>query len=213
MIDEKIIRDSLDKILNRREFRKAPGKNPIANAIDRFLEAIWEWIKQLFQRYRPDWDLKFNQDFSNELVNVLKIILIAAGVIIAFFIIRFIVTKVYLPARMKRNKIPDANDYLDKPDEVLEKIKSFISQKEYTKALCFLFIAVLLELNKRSVIKIEKWKTNRIYIREIRQNAGEYLAPMLEFTIAFNRCCYGRREADEMSVNNWFEFFSRLREN
>lgn len=213
MIDEKIIRDNLNKILSRREFTQAPGENPVANAVRRFIDAFLEWVRQLFQRYNPDWNLHFNQEFNNELINVLKFLLIAAGVIIVFFIVRFIITKVYLPARMKRNKIPDACDYLDKPDEVLEKIGYYMTQREYTKALCFLFVAVLLELNKKAVIKIEKWKTNRLYIMEVRRNAGEYLAPMQEFSAVFNRCRYGGREADETAVNTWYEFFMKLREN
>jgi hypothetical protein len=213
MIDERIIRENLDKILSRREFRQTPSENPIANAIDRFIEATWEWIKKLFQRYNPDLDMSFNTEFSNELTNVLKFLLIAFGVVFVFFIVRLIVTRVYLPARMKKRGLPDVNNYIDRPDEVFEKIKSFVSQKEYTKALCFLFVAVLIELNRKTIIKVEKWKTNRIYIMEVRRNAGEYLAPMQEFNAVFNRCCYGGRKADEMVVNTWYEFFMKLREN
>jgi len=213
MIDEKIIRDNLDKILSRREFTQTSGENPVAGAFRRFIEATWEWIRKLFQKYNPNLDLQFGQEFNNSFINILKILLITAGAVFAFFVIRLIIIKIYLPARMKRAKIPDASDYLDRPDEVLENIRLYMAKKEYTKALCFLFVAVLLELNKKAIIKIEKWKTNRIYIMEVRRNAGEYLAPMQEFSSIFNRCRYGGREADEMAVNTWFEFFLKLREN
>ena len=117
-----------------------------------------------------------------------------------------------MPAKRKRSKLPNVIDYVERADEVLEKIQALIEQKEYTAALCFLFIAVLLEFNKKRIIKVEKWKTNRVYIREIKQNASEFLVQISEFSTIFNRCCYGGRVADETVINTWFEFFLKLRE-
>jgi hypothetical protein len=212
MIDEQVIRDNLNKILNSREFVQPPSESPLSNAIDRLLESIWEWIKQLFQRYLPERNLHIDPSFNNEFVGVLKFILIAVGVVLVFLIIRLIIKRVYMPAKRKKSKLPNVSDYVEREDEVIEKIQALIEQKEYTAALCFLFIAVLLEFNKKRIIKVEKWKTNRVYIREIKQNAGEFLAQMSEFSSIFNRCRYGGREADETVINTWFEFFLRLRE-
>lgn len=215
MINEQIIRDNLKNILERREFKHVPDKNPLADAINRLFQTIWEWVKQLFQRYRPKNGSEIEPDFfNNELINVLKFILITVGVVFLFFIIRILVIRVYMPAKMKKGKYPNANanDYLDKPEEILKKIQILMGQKEYTEALCFIFVAVLLEFHKKRIIRIEKWKTNKVYIREIRQNAGEFLSPMREYAVAFNKCCYGGRKADETAVDALFEFFLKLRE-
>jgi len=212
MIDEQIIRDNLNKILSSREFVQPSSENPFSNAIDGLLESIWEWIKQLFRRYLPERSLHIDPSFNNELVSVLKVILGAAGVFLVFLIIRLVIKRVYMPAKRKRSKLPNVIDYVERADEVLEKIQALIEQKEYTAALCFLFIAVLLEFNKKRIIKVEKWKTNRVYIREIKQNASEFLVQISEFSTIFNRCCYGGRVADETVINTWFEFFLKLRE-
>ncbi len=213
MINEQIIRDNLDKILNRREFSQAAPNNTVTDAINRLLESIWEWIKQLFQRYRPQRDIQFDaKAFGDELTGTIKFILILAGAVLLFFIIRYIVIRAYLPMKRKKSKFPEPHDYLEKPDEVLEKIRLFIEQREYKEALCFIFVAILLELNKKKIIRVEKWKTNRAYIREIGRNAHELLVSMREVTVIFNGCCYGARDVDETVVSTWYDFLFKLRE-
>jgi hypothetical protein len=212
-ISDKAIRDTLDEILKRREFNQTVTENPVNKAIKQMLNEIWEWIKRLFQRYGPKHNLQFDPDlFKTRVTNVLKIILIVAAVILLFFIIRLIVKRVYLPIKRRKSSVYDANEYLNRPDEVIIRIKELIGQKDYTAAFCFLFVAVLLELDKRKVLKIEKWKTNRMYIREIRQNSKDLFAKMSEFSASFNRCRYGGRIMDEEGFEAWYEFFLNIRE-
>ena len=70
-----------------------------------------------------------------------------------------------------------------------------------------LYVALLLELHQRKVLRIEKWKTNRAYLREIAANNPEILSHMKELTGVFNACCYGNKEIDEACMNIWFQFY------
>lgn len=212
-VSDQAIRDTLFEILKRREFNQTTEESPVNKALRQMIEGIWEWIKQLFQKYSPKRPLQFDPDtFNTELITVLKIVLIAAAAVFLFFIIRIIIKRVYIPIKRKKGSAYDANEYLEKPDEVLSRIKELMAQKEYTMAFCFLFVAVLLELDKKKILKIEKWKTNRMYIREIKQNAVEMFETMREFSASFNRCCYGGRKMDEDGIKTWYDFFISIRE-
>ncbi|HEY8420892.1 MAG TPA: DUF4129 domain-containing protein [Thermoclostridium sp.] len=212
-ISEQEIRDILDKILKRREFHYEGKQNPIVKLMDSIWEAIKEWIRQIFQYKQPDWKIRINTDFNNSVLQtVFKILLILMAAILMFLLASFIVKRVYLAGKIKKSQIPKVYDYLNKPDEVLQKYYGYMKDGEYSKALRYLFIALLLEFGKRKIIRIEKWKTNRMYIREIGLNDKNLVLPMQEFSALFNECCYGNRNVDETSVNKWFEFYARQKE-
>ncbi len=211
---EQMIRDKVDKILAGREFKTAGEGNPIADMIRRLWDSFREWIERILSRNRPtEREFQFNPDFFDSgFVNILKIVLIIAAVIIAFILLRIIVSRVYLARKSKKSRVPEAYDYLDNPDSAINRMKDLLDRKEYAEALRYLFIAVLLELNKRQIIVIEKWKTNRVYLREINSKNQHIAAKMKEFSFLFHACRYGDRMADELQINKWFDFYRGLKE-
>ena len=176
-------------------------------------EAIQEWVRQLLQYRQPDREIRINPDINNPVLQtVLKILLILIAAVLVFLLARLIIKKVYLTGKIRRLKTPEAYDYLTKPDEAIETYYGYMSAGEYPMALRFLFIALLLELDKRKIIKIEKWKTNRIYIRNRTQGQNPGLAYLQEFSTLFNACCYGNMDIDEASVDKWFKFYINQKE-
>jgi hypothetical protein len=70
----------------------------------------------------------------------------------------------------------------------------------------------LLKFHKSKIIYIEKWKTNRAYIREINAADNKLADQMYEFSLLFNACCYGGRAISENQINVWLDFFKSLEE-
>ncbi|HEY8500039.1 MAG TPA: DUF4129 domain-containing protein, partial [Clostridia bacterium] len=86
------------------------------------------------------------------------------------------------------------------------------AKKDYTNAFRYLFICVLLKFHKSKIIFIEKWKTNRAYIREIKAADSRLADQVNEFSLLFNACCYGGRAISENQINIWLDFFKSLEE-
>lgn len=209
---EQKIRETVDAILKRGEFQEASHEKPVTEMIQQIWESILEWIKGLFQN-RPRRDIQFRPDFFNENVQaILKVVLIGMALVLLFFLIRFAIKKLYLPHRTRKSKIPKAHDFLENPDFVLERMKELMAQRKFSESFRFLFIAVLLEFHKRKVVRIEKWKTNRIYVREIASNDREMANPMQELSMIFNACCYGNTAVDEACMDLWLSFYMKLTE-
>ncbi|HAA26211.1 MAG TPA: hypothetical protein DCE11_08895 [Ruminiclostridium sp.] len=210
----KIIKEKINKILSRREFQNPGKKNPLSDLINRLWESIKEWIYSiLFKDRLPRKEFGIKIDTVPVWVqNVLKILLIVAAVIVVFIITRAVIKRVYFKAGKKERRNPKAADFLDNPDLAFEKVKDLIEKKDYTNAFRYLFICVLLKFHKRRIIHIEKWKTNRAYIREINTADNKLAAQMNEFSLLFNACHYGGRAVSENQLNVWLDFFESLGE-
>lgn len=210
----KFIKEKINEILSRREFQKPNEKNPVSDMINRLWESIKEWIYSiLFKDGRPERTFSAEIDHIPDWAqNVLKILLIAVAVIIIFIVIRAVIRIIYFKAGTKEPSGPKAADFLDNPDLAFDKVKELIEKKDYTNAFRYLFICALLRFHKSKIIHIEKWKTNRAYIREIKEADNRLGDQMNEFSLLFNACCYGGRAVSEKQLNIWLDFFNSLEE-
>ncbi len=205
---EREIQKKVEEILNRKEFQQTGNKNPFADMIKQIWESILEWIQGLFKGRLPQRNFRYNPGQLNQsLETILKIVLIVLAAVLLFVLIRLIVRRIYLPGKSRKTKVPKVHEYLENPDLALEKMESLIQQGLFTEALRYLFVAVLLEFHQRKIIKVEKWKTNRIYLREIASSSPQLTAPMKELTAVFNACCYGNRTIDADCMNTWLQFY------
>jgi len=176
--------------------------------INQIWESILEWVRGLFKNRQPQRQSRFNPNqFSQNVELILKIALIVLAAVVLFIVIRLVIKRIYLPGKMKKSKIPKAHEFLENPESALEKMKSLMDKGLFNEAMRYLFVAVLLELHDRKIIKIEKWKTNRIYMREITASSPQLVPPMRELSAVFNGCCYGNRNIDEECMNTWLQFY------
>lgn len=206
--NEQKIRKTVEEILKRKEFQQTGDKNPIADMIKQIWESILEWIQGLFKDRRPQRQFRYNpEQFNQNVETILKIVLVVLAAILLFVLIRLVIRRIYLPGKARKTKIPKAHEYLENPDLAMDRMNSLIEQGLYTEALRFLFVAVLLEFHQQKILKVEKWKTNRIYLREITNNSPRLASPMKELSAVFNACCYGNRTIDAECMNTWLEFY------
>jgi len=176
--------------------------------IKQIWESILEWVQGLFKNRQPQRQLRVNpEQFSRNVEVILKIALIVLAAAVLFVIIRLVVKRIYLPGKQKKARIPKAHEYLENPDLALEKMEGLMAQGLFTEAMRYLFVAVLLELHQQKIVRIEKWKTNRIYLREIMNKSPRLAEPMKELSAVFNACCYGNRTIDADTLNIWLQFY------
>jgi len=212
-ITEQEIRNILAEILKRREFQdNNNGQNSVVRILNSIWEAILEWVRKVFG-YRPGHGIRIDYEMNSPVLQpVAKILLFLASAAILFFLARLLAGRIYRKGRLGQARIPTAYDYLKKPEEAISGYFESINKGEYSWALRFLYIAILLEFDRRKLIRIEKWKTNRMYIREIGLKDQSLVSPMAEFSSLFDECCYGNRAVDEISVLRWFEFYKNQKE-
>lgn len=206
-VTEQKIRKTVEQILGRKEFQQTGKESPIAEMIQQIWDSILEWVRGLFEGKRTERQFQYNPEFNQSVETVLKIVLIVLGAVALFIIIRLVVRRIYITRKPKNSKIPKAHEYLKNPDLAMDKMKELMAQGLFTEALRFLFVAVLLELHRRKILKIEKWKTNRIYMREIALADSDLAPKMRELSMLFNACCYGGRTIDEACLNTWLQFY------
>lgn len=204
---EQEIRKTVEKILGRKEFQQTDQTSPIEEMIQQIWESILEWIRRMFEGKKSERQFQYNPEFNQNVETGLKIVLIVLAAAALFVIIRLVVHRIYLTRKPKKSKIPKAHEYLENPDLAMEKMKELMAQGLFTEALRYLFVAVLLELHRRKILKIEKWKTNRIYMREIASADADLVLKMRELSTLFNACCYGGRTIDEACLNTWLQFY------
>ena len=110
---ENQIRKAVEDILKRKEFQQTDERNPIADMIRQIWDSFLEWARGLFKK-RAGREVQFNpSEFSQNIDTVLKIALIILAVILLFIIIRLLIKKVYLPGKVRKNKIPKPHEYLE----------------------------------------------------------------------------------------------------
>lgn len=212
-ISEREIRRILDDILKRREFNQNGNSNSVFKLVSDIWESIQEWVREFFDYSQPNREIRVYSGLnSSSFQTVAKVLLVLTASVLLFLLVRLITKRLYMSKKIKFAEFPRVSDYLSRPEDALNKYSECMTAKEYSKALRFLFIALLLELDRRKIIKIAKWKTNRMYLREIRLKDETLAVSVQEFVNLFDECCYGNRNIDEASVSRWFEFYALQKE-
>ena len=84
----------------------------------------------------------------------------------------------------------DGEDDVTSSGEAVDRAQQLVTTKDYRAAVRYLFLAAMLALDERRLLRFDPALTNRELLRDARSNPalGEALAPV---TIAFDRVWYG----------------------
>lgn len=96
------------------------------------------------------------------------------------------------------------------PEEILKTVEEYTAKGDYTGALRFLYIASLIKLNNSNIVKLNKSKTNKQYLAEIKLNKPELFNIFSKFTQDFNRYCYGGKVISRDKFQNWHKVYSEV---
>jgi hypothetical protein len=193
----------LAEILKRPEYvQQAPQKN----ALTRLLERLIKWIASWFPKPKP---------MSLGGVGILSRIAQWVVIILALVVLAYVL-KMFLP-RLFRNRRPrkKAKDKARivlgetlEPDQtaldLLSEAEALARRGELRAAIRRAYIALLVELGDRKIISLAQYKTNRDYLRAMREIEPLY-RNVKQLTDSFERHWYGLAQADE---TDWLQFRS-----
>ena len=188
-IDKAAAKDRLNGILSRPEF--AP-KGKVASAFSRFINWIARWLEKFLPKREPT---QAGKGFS--IVRIAQYIVVALCVIVLAYVIR-----VFLPVLLQRSKrVAEVKtearvvlgEYVaaDKSSmDLLSDAESLARAGQLRAAIRKAYISLLVELGDRKLISLAQHKTNRDYLRSIRETP-ELHASMQGLTDIFERNWYG----------------------
>lgn len=205
----------IDEVLARDEFNGGSdrvGVNwlvEIIKKIYKFLEDLfkkfWEWLSKLLEK------LHFNFGGAGEgaktIEVIAKIVIIVLGaaalVLLTLLIIRLL--------RGRRKKIAELEEseelaaFASDPDAAFQLAQRFRAEGDCRMAFRYLFINLLTEFNRREVIRIAKYKTNRSYLREAEASGKIDSGAVSPFFNTFNRVWYGGKPLKSEALEEFFE--------
>ena len=204
-VNEQSIKETIDKILSGREFSDKAQNDPILDAFSKMLKEIYEWIKEkIFGRFEGAFEKVLDNTNKSELPDIIiKIFFLVLLAIIVFFIIRFVINKIYISKKEKSEDISEILIKLKDPDEIRSKSLEYYKQGEYRLSLKFLYISILLSFDRSGLITIDKSKTNSQYLCEISKNCKRIYDNMRRFTHIFNGCIYGNKAISKEDLDFW----------
>lgn len=206
------IKEALRGILSSEEFTAQPESRTS------LLKLLADWLKAQVEKYLknlklPDEGLK--KIFGwNEISPGAQLALNIAGIaILVLFIgglIYFIFRNLRFSRKLKQKEDALLLTQLKDPETVEQKAMEYYRQGDYRQGIRFLYIAFLLKLNERNVIRIDKAKTNRQYLNEILNSDFKACDLVRDFTGAFNDCWYGNKPIDSQSFDFWYGRYAFL---
>ena len=191
----------LESILARPEY--ATGERG-PNALTRLLRDIIAWFENLFPKRQP-----MESGRAVSVSRVVLIVVIACAVALLVYVARLLLGRFRVSKRYKAPGKREARIVLGErlePEEtstnLLSEAESLAKRGELRAAIRKAYIALLVELGDRKIISLAQHKTNRDYLRGLR-DVPQLHSQMRGLTDRFERHWYGFAEASE---NDWQEF-------
>jgi hypothetical protein len=141
-----------------------------------------------------------------------RIPLIVAAVIV------FLISLYFISQNLSRNLIRDAqltaendnDDALLTSVSAMQRAQSLSSQGDHRNAIRYLYLSSLLVLDERGLLRYDRSKTNREYLRSIsaRPELSSHLGSVID---VFDRVWYGFETVDEDTFQSYTKHVERLR--
>ncbi|MFN2492141.1 MAG: DUF4129 domain-containing protein [Pyrinomonadaceae bacterium] len=197
----------LAAILQRPEYAR---KIQQQSALTRLLKQFMKWLQNLFPKPKPV--SLGTADLFSKIAQVFVIVL-AVGVLV--FVLRLFLPRLVRTRRKKKRSKPGARIVLGErlePEQsatdLLSEAESLARRGELRAAIRKAYIALLVELGERKVISLAQHKTNRDYLRALR-NVEPLYEHVRQLTDSFERHWYGFASATE---TDWLAFRSAYKQ-
>lgn len=191
----------LEEILKRPEYAHEVQQE---NAISRLVKRFFKWILSWLPRPKP-----MNPGGVGILSTIAQwlVILLALGVL--GFVLKLFLPRMLSNRRPKRKRKEKARIVLGEtlePDQtafdLLSEAEALARRGELRAAIRRAYIALLVELGDRKIISLAQYKTNRDYLRAMREIEPLY-GNVKQLTDSFERHWYGLAQANE---TDWAAF-------
>ncbi len=207
------VEDSLNEIFSSKEFEEASDEKTMLEKLSDIIEDIIDKIKEaLGQRKMPEINGDpFKPEANTSLQDIISFIIVFILVVLMVTAIVYLITR-YRRINRKLKEEEDAEflSQLKDFDEVRRQAVEFYKNGDFRQGIRFLYLSLILKLNEQNLLLINKAKTNKEYMNELREKDYIHFDVIMEFTGVFNRCWYGRRNPGREMFDKWYSEYSSI---
>jgi len=197
----------LAEILQRPEYaRKVNQESALSRLIDRFVK----WLQSLIPKPAP-----VSSGSASVISKTAQVFVIALALGVLAFVLKLFLPRLLRSKRPKKKVKAKARIVLGErlePDQsaldLLSEAEALARRGELRAAIRKAYIALLVELGERKIISLAQYKTNRDYLRAVREVEPLY-GNVKQLTDSFERHWYGLAQATE---NDWIAFRSAYKQ-
>lgn len=221
MNSRELAENIIEDVLSRPEFQ--PDKKGefkflqnLLRTIGKVASRIFNFIEKLINGILGRLNLGGLGEKFMKLNSVVKDIIIIVALLVIAVLVFFLVKLLLKIIKNKRFnfKNEDISDELEEftktPSEPLRLALEFKNINEYRLSFRYFFLALLINLNERELIKIQKFKTNIQYFRELYANDEEIARISEPFFDAFYYIWYGKRQISYDELLKWERLYYDL---
>lgn len=201
-------KQKMESILARPEY-VAGAKGP--NALTRMIEDFLRWLRSLFPEPPA-----MEPGRANLVSSAIQVIVVLIALAIIAYVIRLLLKRVKFNRKTKdRKKTKEPRIVLgerlkpeDTATDLLAEAEALARRGDLRAAIRKGYIALLIELGDRNLISLAQYKTNRDYLRSVR-NRPQLHSRLMGLTDSFERHWYGYAQT---TTNDWQDFRAGYRE-
>lgn len=201
-------KQKLAEILRRQEYQKPEKQGE--SLFQKWWRMLQEWLAK--QLPEPSQTPSTGPSFESLRVVLQVVIFAAVAALIVFLVWRFVP---YFARRRGAKKSKSGDRVIlgerigedESAADMFSEAERLAGAGDHRGAIRKGYIALLLELGDRKIVRIARHKTNRDYLRDVRKR-DELFADMSGLTSNFERSWYGLRLA---GADEWAEFRDRCR--
>lgn len=191
----------MESILARPEYATG-ARGP--NALTRLIMDFLRWLQSIFPQAQP-----MEPGRALSVSRVVQIVIILAAVLLLAYVAKISIPRFRRSRKVKSTNKREARIVLGErlePDEtstnLLSEAEALAKRGELRAAIRKAYVALLVELGDRKIISLAQHKTNRDYLRGLR-DVPQLHSQMRGLTDSFERHWYGFADASE---TDWQEF-------
>jgi hypothetical protein len=193
----------LAEILQRPEYARKVKQE---SALGRLVSQFFKWLQSLFPKPKP-----ISPGSAGVFSKIAQVFVIVLALAVLAFVVKLFLPRLLRSRRSKRKTKPEARIVLGEklePDQsaldLLSEAEALARQGELRAAIRKAYIALLVELGERKILSLAQHKTNRDYLRAVRDRQPLY-GNVKQLTDSFEQHWYGLAQATE---TDWLAFRS-----
>jgi hypothetical protein len=192
--------NALQTILKRPEFQW----NQVPSPLEEWWNELWARINQWINELLGGGDVSI--PIPGEVVTITASILL---LLVLLYIFRSLFADFITEASIDEEQL--AGDELLTAETALQKAKDISRAGDHRTAVRYLYLSALLTLDERGLLRFDRAKTNREYLRSVAA-FPQLSAPLRDVIEVFDRVWYGFQPLDDDGFQHYIQKVDQLRE-
>ena len=170
------------------------------------------WLKQQIQRF-VEWLLNaLGERITYETLIIGRYALIGVGVLVVVLVLGYTLRGLRrsIASEAELAVFSEAEEGLS-ASAARQKAQQMSASGDYRMGVRYLYLSALLELEERGLLRYDRTKTNREYLRSVMQSPGLF-ASLNQVVEVFDRVWYGFQPLDDEAYQRYASQIARLRE-